>query len=80
MASVDELRSNWQSAQAAADTAYAAHLSASGQAALSWGGNRRLISASYSASRAWKDADQLADLAFEKYRNARAAEISASKV
>lgn len=80
MATVAELKTNWQTAQAAADKAYATYLRASGQAALSWGGDGQVIGASYAARKAWKAADQLADLAFEAYQSARDAALCASSV
>lgn len=80
MATVVELKAIWQTAQAAADKAYGTYLKASGQAALSWGGDGQVIGASYAARQAWKAADQLADLAFETYLSARDAVLGASSV
>lgn len=62
-----KLKANWQAAQAAADKAYATHLSASRQAAISWGGNGRINDAAYTARQDWKDADRIADVAYAAY-------------
>lgn len=75
MPTVHELKTNWQAAQAAADSAYASHLSANGQAAISWGGNGQIKGAAYTAMLAWREADRVADLAYAAYANSKGAKV-----
>ena len=73
-----DLKADWQAAQAAADKAYATHLSADRQAAISWGGNGQLKDAAYTASDAWKEGDRVADLAYAAYASTKNTERSAA--